>query len=166
MELAAEEQSAQFKEEALGLVRRSAKRAQDIVSLFRMAYGSAGRSVDFTIAKAEILAEAWLQDSRLQIKRGERIEGGEGRLMLQLVLIAAEIMPRGGTLMFKSGPYLELEGTFGGMLKDLEAFMTGGEISFTAKNIILIFAKEEAHFLRKTLAFKVDGEMKARLGCF
>ena len=165
LELAEEEQNAAFREEALSLVKRSAKRANDLLGFLRMAYGAAGRSANFSGSDAIMLGRAWLNDARLQLETLEDIPNNQARLLLHLILVAFETMPRGGKIIAKAGPLLIMEGQRGGMLSDLQSFIRKEEITLTARNIILHHAQKEAQNLNKQLIFVEENNTIARLGC-
>lgn len=88
--------------EALQLCLRSHRRATALLQFFRLAYGASGRS-------APRLPEA--RDATLGLLQGEKLRltwpteigaiaapNGTGQLLMNLVLLGAEALPRGGEL--------------------------------------------------------------------
>lgn len=107
LELLAEEGA--LAEEALALARRSAKRAASRLRFFRYAFGAAGEDPGFGPAEAQLLAENLLHGSEIQLSwraDGEGMPAGSGRLLLNLVLLGIDCLPRGGLLHILARPGL------------------------------------------------------------
>lgn len=88
--------------EALALARRSAKRAAGRLRYFRFAFGAAGEDPSFGAAEARGLAQALLQGSEIHLEwpqpGSEALPVGAGRLLLNMILLGIDCLPRGGQL--------------------------------------------------------------------
>jgi len=98
-----EEEDAALKEEATALAQRSAKRASILLQVYRSAFGNAGNQQSFGPREAVALAQEFLQTGKAQLSVGElpdssAIPAGYGKLALNLVILGADALPRGGTL--------------------------------------------------------------------
>jgi len=100
LELIAEDDA--MAKEALSLAQRSAKRAANRLQFFRYAFGAAGGEPNFGPAEAKALAFNLLQSSETVIDWPElaavELPTGAGRLVLNLLLLASECLPRGGSI--------------------------------------------------------------------
>src|SRR5262245_17633483 len=88
--------------EALALCQQSAQRATGLLQLFRSAFGSAGGRAACTPGEARKLA-AVLAAGRTTLQwppvaAEASAPAGTGRLLLNLVMLAVEALPRGGTV--------------------------------------------------------------------
>lgn len=99
------EGGAESMEDARDLISSCAGQAVRRLRFFRLAYGSNDGSMDW--ADAMQTSQAMLADSKITYAwqgyddRAERSEiAGAGKLALNMVLLAANFMPRGGTLDF------------------------------------------------------------------
>ena len=103
LELLEEEDDAALKEEATALAQRSAKRASILLQVFRSAFGNAGNQQTFGPKEAVALAQEYLQSSKAQLTTGELPDAsafptGYGKLALNLIILGADALPRGGTI--------------------------------------------------------------------
>src|SRR5262245_44407854 len=106
LELLEEEQDAALKEEAAALAQRSAKRASILLQVYRSAFGNAGNQQSFGPREALALAQEYLQSSKAQLSAGElpdsnSVPAGYGKLTLNLIILGADALPRGGTISLK-----------------------------------------------------------------
>jgi histidine phosphotransferase ChpT len=97
-------------QEAFELIDGSARKAANHLRFFRMAYGSAGlRSIE-SFAEARELAEALLSGGKIDLDwqdaamPSSTVGPGWGRLLLNMVALAAEGLARGGTLTVAATP--------------------------------------------------------------
>ncbi|HEX2581869.1 MAG TPA: histidine phosphotransferase family protein [Dongiaceae bacterium] len=168
LELWREERDAGMREQALALSERSNHRASAILMFFRMAYGRAGASVDFAFPTALGVAQDWLKGGRLSITGtadGE-VSGPACRLFLKMVLVACEIMPRGGELIAKLRPRnleLELKGGRGGALEEARRILSGDAVALGARTAPVLFAREDALLLGLRLTLAEQSEQNAVL---
>ncbi len=108
LELLEEEDEVGLADEAVGLVRVSARQAADALQFYRMAYGMAGSQVGSDLTELGELAKHYLGSERLDLdwRVSSQPEGldGLGKLLLNLAAFAAECLPRGGRLLVESEP--------------------------------------------------------------
>ncbi|MEQ8295803.1 histidine phosphotransferase family protein [Oceanibaculum nanhaiense] len=93
--------------EAMSLVGRSARQLSAKLSLFRVAFGSAGERDNFPVDECRRLLDGYLQEGKVRLDWTlDRLppEQGGARLLLLLAIIAAESLPRGGLLRIEGGP--------------------------------------------------------------
>jgi histidine phosphotransferase ChpT len=103
LELLEEEDDAALQEEATALAQRSAKRASILLQVYRSAFGNAGNQPTFGPREAVALAQEFLHNGKAQLTAGDlpdsaAVPAGFGKLVLNLVIIAADALPRGGTV--------------------------------------------------------------------
>jgi histidine phosphotransferase ChpT len=100
LELIAEDDD--MAKEALSLAQRSAKRASSRLQFFRYAFGAAGGEASFGHGEARPIALGLLNNGDVSVDwpeaKGIELPAGSGRLLLNLALLAAECLPRGGTV--------------------------------------------------------------------
>ena len=106
LELLEEEEDAALKEEATGLAQRSAKRASILLQVYRSAFGNAGNQQTFGPREAVAMAQEFLQTGKAQLNapdlpESSTIPAGYGKLALNLIILGADSLPRGGTIQFK-----------------------------------------------------------------
>jgi histidine phosphotransferase ChpT len=106
LELLEEEDDAALKEEATGLAQRSAKRASILLQVYRSAFGNAGNQQTFGPREAVALAQEFLVTGKAQLNapdlpESSTIPAGYGKLALNLIILAADSLPRGGTIKFQ-----------------------------------------------------------------
>ncbi len=103
LELLEEEDDAALKEEATALAQRSARRASILLQVYRSAFGNAGNQPTFGPREAVALAQEFLQSGKAQLTAGDlpeaaAVPAGFGKLVLNLVIMGADALPRGGTV--------------------------------------------------------------------
>ncbi|MCC2098995.1 MAG: histidine phosphotransferase [Hyphomicrobiales bacterium] len=102
LELLDEEKDPEMREEALGLIKRSAATASAKLQFCRLAFGaagSAGASID--TGDAEQVARNLLEDGRTKIEWNAArllLPKNKVKLLLNMCLIAAAAIPRGGKI--------------------------------------------------------------------
>lgn len=106
LELLEEEDDAALKEEATALAQRSAKRASILLQVYRSAFGNAGNQQTFGPREAVALAQEFLVTGKAQLNapdlpESSTIPAGYGKLALNLIILGADSLPRGGTIQFK-----------------------------------------------------------------
>lgn len=94
--------------EAMGLVRSSAEAAGKKLRFFRIAYGFAGGGAGVSLAEAAGVAGA-VETPRINVVWGKEHQPdtpapGAAKLLLNMVLLATECLPRGGTVRVKAEP--------------------------------------------------------------
>src|SRR5262249_19232258 len=103
LELLEEEDDAALKEEAAGLAQRSAKRASILLQVYRSAFGNAGNQQSFGPREAVALAQEFRQSGKAQLTATDlpdanSVPVGYGKLILNLIVLGADALPRGGTM--------------------------------------------------------------------
>jgi histidine phosphotransferase ChpT len=100
-----EESGADMAADAMALIAKSARLASRRLQFYRMAYGTAGAGGDRSLADARQLTLDFLADSRVMLNwpdeaagRGERAGPGGIKLLLNLAVLGADALPRGGKL--------------------------------------------------------------------
>jgi histidine phosphotransferase ChpT len=96
-------ESPQMEEEAVDLARRSAARATALVQFFRLAFGNAGNQI-VRPQEAQAAAQALFLDGRVKLDWSVSPEtlalpAGAGKLLLNMILLAADALPRGGRVL-------------------------------------------------------------------
>lgn len=93
--------------EAMPLIGSSARLVADRLMFYRMAYGLAGTRSVASDSEVRDLAESFLSDGRCRLDwpqggvTGDLREGW-GKLLLNLLPLAAESLPRGGSIGYRS----------------------------------------------------------------
>jgi len=90
-------------DDALVLAANSAEQASSLLQFYRLAYGMAGVRQGNDFGPIRELAEGFLSHSKSQLDwpAGSAPDGlpeGAGKLLLNMVALAAEALPRGGTV--------------------------------------------------------------------
>ena len=102
LEVLEDESEASMREFALDLIRKSARQASARLQFARLAFGaagSAGASID--LGDAEQVARGMFQDDKITLTwEGARVllPKNKVKLLLNLVLIATQAVPRGGSI--------------------------------------------------------------------
>jgi len=104
LELMGEVDDTALAAEARQLAQQSAHRASVLLQVYRCAYGTAGRLASADVREAIRLGRMFLEESAvtldaLGLDEAEKL--GFGRLVLNLVLVASESLPRGGVLSLR-----------------------------------------------------------------
>lgn len=104
LELLAEEDDAEMREQALDLLRHSADQAARRLTFYRLAFGaSGGADMSVSLLDARTAATRWLEGGRTTLVWSDADVAPELtkprlRLLLNLLLVAVEALPRGGTV--------------------------------------------------------------------
>jgi histidine phosphotransferase ChpT len=119
-------------EEALTLAQRSAKRATSRLQYFRYAFGAAGAESSFGAGEAQAFAQTLLQNGEIQLDwpeaGGDALHPGVGRLLLNLVLLGIDCLPRGGRIQILLRPDcigVESSGPHARLTPELKAAIEG-----------------------------------------
>jgi histidine phosphotransferase ChpT len=139
--------------EALALAQRSAKRATNRLQFFRYAFGAAGGEANFGLADARSLAAGILQNGETVMEWPEGpaagLPTGSGRLLLNLLLLALECLPRGGRIRvvaLADRLAVEATGPQARLAPELKAAMGGSAApaSLTARTVVAYYAGQLA----------------------
>lgn len=89
--------------DALELSIKSARRAAALLQFYRIAYGTAGAQASVRLADARALAAGILEGGKIRLDwpaelPEESAPPGTGRLLLNMLLLATEVLPRGGQI--------------------------------------------------------------------
>lgn len=160
------------KEFALDLVRKSSRQVSARVQFARIAFGaagSAGATVD--TGDAENLAKGFFQDEKVSLTWDlprALLPKNQVKLLLNLLLVGAKAIPRGGTLAV-TGTVAGDQGTFTVRAQGLNAriphlypeFIAGMAPNgvLDAHGIQPFFTGLAARASRMTVAFKADGDV-------
>lgn len=96
-------------EDAMQLTTNSARQASNILQFFRLAYGMAGARVGADYTQIRDLSAALLETSRTKldwtaVTAPEGAPDGIAKLVLNMIALAHEALPRGGTLNVDIAP--------------------------------------------------------------
>lgn len=159
-------------EEALALAQRSAKRATSRLQYFRYAFGAAGGESNFGTTEARAFAQGLLQNGEIALEwPGSGIEtlpAGAGRMLLNMLLLAIDCLPRGGRIQVTTRPdYLAVEcmGAHARMTAELRSAVEGTTAlaDLTARTVVGHYAQLLAASLGGKLAVQDEGSEKIRL---
>lgn len=142
-------------DDALALAAKSADQASNIMQFFRLAYGMAGhrQGGDFGLVRELVTGFLGHSKAELDWPSGPVPDGvpvGTAKLLLNLVALAAETLPRGGTVgvaMSRGSAGFELEvkavGADAGLRPDAEAALSDGVAieDLTPRNVHGYFTK-------------------------
>jgi histidine phosphotransferase ChpT len=137
LEVLADEKDEAMKKTALDLIRKSAGQASARLQFARLAYGAAGSAgAQIDLGDAGRVASGLLQDDRLKLNWNlprELLPKNRVKLLLNLLLIAAATIPRGGTIKVdavgkgeRMGFRLTAEGANAKLPPPVAALLTGG----------------------------------------
>ncbi len=109
-----EDEGSGMGEDALELSIKSARRAADLLQTYRAALGGAGNQPSFRLADARALAASILEGGKIRLdwpadQDALAAPPGAAKLVLNLVMVAVECLPRGG------GIAVAVAGTGGGI---------------------------------------------------
>ena len=101
MEFLEEEDDPGSVNEAVQLVRASARQAANILQFYRMAYGMAGSQIGADLSELADLARRRFEHTKVEVRWQDRSipEGTKrdfGKMLVNIVALAAECLPRGG----------------------------------------------------------------------
>jgi histidine phosphotransferase ChpT len=103
LELMEDEQDLALQTEALALAQRSARRASLLLQVFRSLFGNAGNQASFGPKEARQMALDFLQGGKVVLDTDfdlvASVPDGFGKLILASIIVAAETLPRGGTVV-------------------------------------------------------------------
>ncbi len=90
-------------DDALQLAAKSARQAADILQFYRLAYGMAGGRIGNNPEDLRKLASGYLESTKVGLDwqigtLPESAPDGLGKLLLNIIMLAEEMLPRGGTL--------------------------------------------------------------------
>lgn len=102
LELLEDEESG-MADDALQLSIKSARRAADLLQAFRVAIGAAGTQASVRLADARTLAAGVMEGGKVRLDWPSDQDGipaplGLAKLVLNLVMLAGECLPRGGSV--------------------------------------------------------------------
>jgi histidine phosphotransferase ChpT len=95
--------------EALQLSQNCVRRASALLELFRMSYGTAGSDTGLAWDAAKSLAGGVLAGTKMTLNwpalpAGTALPPGANKLLLNLVVLAGDLLPRGGTIAVGVAP--------------------------------------------------------------
>jgi histidine phosphotransferase ChpT len=97
-----EEEGGKIAADALDLAGRSARQASRLLQFYRIAFGLGGSFSGSRLAEVRDLAEGFLTGSRHKLDwpggAEDPLPSGLGKLILNMVLVAADCLPRGGRI--------------------------------------------------------------------
>jgi histidine phosphotransferase ChpT len=98
-----EDEDSGMADDALQLSIKSARRAADLLQAFRVAVGAAGTQASVRLADARTLAAGVLEGGKVRLDwPGDQdhlpVPPGLAKLVLNLIMLAAEFLPRGGSI--------------------------------------------------------------------
>lgn len=98
-----EDEDSGMADDALQLSIKSARRAADLLQAFRVAVGAAGTQASVRLADARTLAAGVLEGGKVRLDWPSDQDGvpaplGTAKLVLNLIMLAAEFLPRGGSV--------------------------------------------------------------------
>lgn len=96
-------------EDAMKLTANSARQASNILQFFRLAYGMAGARVGTDYSQVRDLSAALLETSRTRlqwtaVQAPEGAPDGLPKLVMNMIALGHEALPRGGDLVVEIGP--------------------------------------------------------------
>jgi histidine phosphotransferase ChpT len=140
--------------EALALAQRSAKRATSRLQFFRYAFGAAGGDPNFGLADARSLANGLLHNGDVTLDWSDspanmNLPTGAGRLLLNLLLLGSECLPRGGRIRVVLAPdrvAVEATGPQARLPSELKSVISGPATSaaLTARTVGAYYAAQLA----------------------
>ncbi len=165
-----------MQKDALDLVASSAERAMKRVAFFRVAYGFAGHDEGQSILDVRGLTEGFLAGGKVALDWPSRPEDASTglprsglKLVLALVSLAAESLPRGGTVsvavespsgavVTASGAGARIEASSEAILAAFKAGRTPEPEAIEAKSVGAAYAARLAREVGADLAFDVAAD--------
>ncbi|MGM0560771.1 MAG: histidine phosphotransferase family protein [Pseudomonadota bacterium] len=93
--------------EAVDLIASSAGQASSKLAFFRLAYGAAGERIS-TLEDIRPVIDNWLKEERLALQwpetGGDHLAGHKGKILMNVLGLARECLPRGGELQLSVLP--------------------------------------------------------------
>jgi len=104
-----EDDDGETAKEALQLSQNCVRRASALLELFRMSYGTAGSDTNLGWDAAKALASGFLVGTKMTLKwpalpAGVTPPPGATKLLLNLVVLGADLLPRGGEIAIAAVP--------------------------------------------------------------
>jgi histidine phosphotransferase ChpT len=131
LELMEDEQDSALQAEALALAQRSARRASILLQVFRSLFGNAGNQAGFGPKEVQHLALEYLQNGKVTLETDFGSDGlsgeGLGKLLLAAIILAAEVLPRGGTV--------NVQVPVNPGTNSFKVVATGGQIAFSEESL-------------------------------
>ena len=98
-----EEEEADMAADALALSIKSVRRATALLQFYRIAYGAAGSTASVGLGEVRSLAEGILEGGKMSLNWSPGLPEsdaprGMGKLILNMLLLAIEALPRGGEI--------------------------------------------------------------------
>ena len=158
-------------EEALALALRSSKRATGRLQYFRFAFGAAGEDASFGANEARGLVQVLIQGTEIQLDWPSAADGlppGAARLLLNMILLAIDCLPRGGRIQVAAGAdrlAVECTAPLARMTPELKSAIGGstGLAALTARTVVGHYAALLAVSLGGELSIQEEGTGKIRL---
>jgi histidine phosphotransferase ChpT len=101
-ELLAEDSDPDMQRQAIDLIGQSSGQAVARMNLFRMAFGASGGDSPVPLPQVRAVAEAHFAGGRLALvwppAAAAELDRTEARILLSLLLVGSQCLPRGGTL--------------------------------------------------------------------
>lgn len=164
LELLEDEEDAALKAEALALAQKSAKRASILLQVYRTAFGNAGNQSSFGPREALSLGADFLSGGKISLAGpvppdSSGFPGGFGKLLLNMILLASDTLPRGGKLEVQVK-----EPTASSV--PLEIFCIGQQILWTPEMALAVTDKADPEALtpQNVLGY-VTGAVAGKLDC-
>lgn len=156
----------EMRTKALELVKFSAKQSVGRISFFRRAYGYASHSEDANLTDIKTLTEAFLDDSRFEVKFKEpwdsiSVTASLGKLVMNAIIILSGSVMGGGKfeISFNNDNgkvQIKVNAASVNISSELNAILVGdgGDIEKNARNIQYFYTYE----LAKTARYSIDIE--------
>jgi len=156
--------------EAMALAQRSARRATGRLQLFRFAFGAAGGEEHFGPGEARALAVECLHSPTVAIDWPAAMElpPGGSRLLLNLLLLGSECLPRGGLLTVErtqEAVAVVCEGIHIRLLPEVKAAVEGEAAldGLSARTVVGHYAQRLARVLGWRIRATEEGQGRLRL---
>jgi histidine phosphotransferase ChpT len=164
-------------DDAMALAAKSAEQASTLLQFYRLAYGMAGRRHGGDLGPVRTLAASFLTHSKTELDwpaepAPEGLPDGTVKMLLNLIALAAEALPRGGTVgvaVSRGGGGLRLEvtavGADAGLREETRAGMAEDAAvdDLTPRNVHGHFTQQLAKRLGGRLADEVIGRGALKL---
>jgi histidine phosphotransferase ChpT len=164
-------------DDAIQLVSKSARQTSDLLQFYRMAYGTAGSRAGINPEELFPLARAFLSHSKVRLDWPERTSDveypeGFGKLVLNLLAVGQEGLPRGGEIRLLVKPRdgrlvvdLLATGTDAGLRGEIMAALeaTSDVSELTPRSVQGYFAQLLARNLGATVAVEQPAKDALRL---
>ncbi len=156
--------------EAMALAQRSARRATGRLQLFRFAFGAAGGEEHFGPGEARALAMECVHNGTVVVDWPAALElpPGAARLLLNILLLGSECLPRGGRLTVErtlAGVAVLCEGAQIRLLPEVKAAVEGDAAldALSARTVVGHYAQRLAKTLGWGIHIVEEGSGKLRL---